>query len=102
MQNAQRNELNWKVRRFCANQFAIVAAFLMLRARLQWDSKSHEGLLELLLSISLFRTAEKIFYLPLLVGLHGSTDTTSRKSSTEEQGVLFWKVTLPSAALIFF
>ena len=44
----------------------------------------------------------KRFYLPLLVGLHGSTDTTSRKSSTEEKGVLFWKVTLPSAALIFF
>ena len=38
------------------------------------------------------------FFLPLLVGLHGSTDTTARKSAIEEK--MFWKVTLPSA-LIF-
>ena len=38
------------------------------------------------------------FFLPLLVGLHGSTDTTARKSAIEEN--MFWKVTLHSA-LIF-
>ena len=38
------------------------------------------------------------FFLPLLVGLHGSTDTTARKSAIEEK--MFWKVTLPST-LIF-
>ena len=38
------------------------------------------------------------FFLPLLVGLHGSTDTTARKSAIEEK--MFRKVTLPSA-LIF-
>ena len=39
------------------------------------------------------------FFLPLLVGLHGSTDTTARKSAIKEK--MFWKVTLPST-LIFF
>ena len=38
------------------------------------------------------------FFLPLLVELHGSTDTTGRKSAIEEN--MFWKVTLHSA-LIF-
>ena len=38
------------------------------------------------------------FFLPLLVGVHGSTDTTARKSAIGEK--MFWKVTLPSA-LIF-
>ena len=38
------------------------------------------------------------FFLPLLVGLHGSTDITARKSAIEEE--MFWKVTLPST-LIF-
>ena len=38
------------------------------------------------------------FFLPLLVELHGSTDTTARKSAIGEK--MFWKVTLPSA-LIF-
>ena len=35
------------------------------------------------------------FYLPLSVGLHGNTDTTSRDSAIEEK--MFWKITLPSA-----
>ena len=39
------------------------------------------------------------FFLPLLVGLHGSTDTTARKSAIIEEKI-FWKVTLPST-LIF-
>ena len=38
------------------------------------------------------------FFLPLLVGLHESTDTTARKSVIEE--MMFWKVTHPST-LIF-
>ena len=33
------------------------------------------------------------FFLPLLVGMNGSTYTTSRKSAIEEK--IFWKVTLP-------
>ena len=39
------------------------------------------------------------FFLPLLVGLHGSTDITALKSAIVEK--MFWKVTLPST-LIFF
>ena len=46
-----------------------------------------------------FSTQPKRFFLPLLVGVHGSTDTTARKSAIEE--MMFWKVTLPST-LIFF
>ena len=38
------------------------------------------------------------FFLSLLVGLHGNTHTTARKSSIEEK--IFWKVKLPST-LIF-
>ena len=45
-----------------------------------------------------FSAQPQKFFLPLLVGLHGSTDTTARKSAIEEK--MFWKVTLPSA-LIF-
>ena len=44
--------------------------------------------------LSLLRTATKILVLPLLVGLNGSTDTTSRKSAIEEK--VFCKVILPS------
>ena len=45
-----------------------------------------------------FSAQPQRFFLPLLVGLHGSTDTTARKSAIEEK--MFWKVTLPFA-LIF-
>ena len=45
-----------------------------------------------------FSTQLQRFFLPLLVGLHDSTDTTARKSAIGEK--MFWKVTLPSA-LIF-
>ena len=45
-----------------------------------------------------FSAQPQRFFLPDLVGLLGSTDTTSRKSAIEEK--MFWKVTLPSA-LIF-
>ena len=62
---------------------------------IRWQSKSHKGSL----SISLFRTAWQRFFLPLLVELHGSTDTTARKSAIIEEK-MFWKVTLPST-LIF-
>ena len=45
-----------------------------------------------------FSTPPQRFFLPLLVGLHGCTDTAARKSAIEE--VMFWKVTLPST--LFF
>ena len=45
-----------------------------------------------------FSAQPQRFFLPLLVGLHGSTDTTSRKSAIEEN--MFWKVT-PTSSLIF-
>ena len=45
-----------------------------------------------------FSAQPQRFFLPLLVGLHGSTDTTWRKSSIEEK--MFWKDTL-SSTLIF-
>ena len=41
-----------------------------------------------------FSVQPQRFLLPLLVGLHGSADTTARKSAIEEK--MFWKVTLPS------
>ena len=46
-----------------------------------------------------FSALRQRFVLPLLVGLHGSTDTTTRKSAIIEEK-MFWKVTLPST-LIF-
>ena len=46
-----------------------------------------------------FSAQPQRFFLPLLVGLHGSTDTTARKSAIIEEK-MFWKVTLPST-LIF-
>ena len=46
-----------------------------------------------------FSALRQRFVLPLLVGLHGSTDTTARKLATIEEK-MFWKVTLPST-LIF-
>ena len=67
----------------------------MLRARHRWQLKSHEGSL----LISLFRTATKILHAFQLVGLHGSTDTTLRKSAIEEN--MFWKVIKLPSALIF-
>ena len=85
----QRNKLNWKLRPFLAPINSQAAAFLMLRAQQRWQSKSQEGLLDFSRSISFFRKASNIFCLPLLVGLHGSTDTTSQKSALE----MFWRVT---------
>ena len=46
-----------------------------------------------------FSAQRQKFFLPLLVGLHGSTDTTARKSAIIEEK-MFWKVTFPST-LIF-
>ena len=45
-----------------------------------------------------FSAQPQRFFLPDLVGLLGSTDTTSRKSAIEKK--MFWKLTLPST-LIF-
>ena len=49
-------------------------------------------------SISFFAQTQR-FFLPLLVGLHGSTDTTSTKSAIKEK--IFWKVTISSALISF-
>ena len=46
-----------------------------------------------------FSAQPQRFFLPLLVGLRGSTDTTARKSALIEKK-MFWKLTLPST-LIF-
>ena len=46
-----------------------------------------------------FSTQPQRFFLPLFVRLHGSTDTTARKTAIIEEK-MFWKVTLPST-LIF-
>ena len=69
---------------FGANQFAKAAAVLMLAYDdNQKATKAHCGLA--------FSAQPQRFF---LVGLHGSTDTTARKSAIEEKS--FWKVTLPS------
>ena len=70
----------------------------MLRAQQRWQSSSQEGLLDFSRSISFFRTISNIFCLPLLVGLHGSTDTTSQKSALE----MFWSVTGSLLLYLFF
>ena len=61
---------------FCANQFGNAAAVLMLHDDNQKSTKVN---CRLAFSAQLQR-----FFLPLLVGLHGSTDTTGRKSAIEE------------------
>ena len=78
-----------------ANQFAKAATFLRLRARLRWQSKSQEARFHSRLAF--FAQLQRSFYLPLLVGLHGITDTTSQKPANEEK--MFWKITLPSAII---
>ena len=91
----QRNKLNWKVRPFFgANQSANAAAVLILLTYNdnQKATKAHCRLA--------FSAQPQRLFLPLLVGLHGSTDTTARKSAIIEEK-MFWKVTLPST-LIFF
>ena len=45
-----------------------------------------------------FSAQPQRFFLPLLVGLRGSTDTIWRKSSIEEN--IFWKITLPSTLFL--
>ena len=80
---------------FDANQFAKAATFLRLLARLRWQSKSQEARFHSRLAF--FAQLQRFYYLPLLVGLRGITDTTSQKSANEEN--LFWKITLPSAII---
>ena len=77
---------------FGANQSANAAAVLILTYDdNQKATKAHCRLA--------FSAQPQRFFLPLLVGLHGSTDTTARKSAIIEEK-MFWKVTLPST-LIF-
>ena len=47
-----------------------------------------------------FSAQPQRFLLPLLVELHGSTDTTERKSTIEEK--MFWKVMLQFYLIDFF
>ena len=89
----QRNKLNWKVcPSFGANQSANAAAVLMLT----YDDNQKATKVHCRIA---FSAQPKRFFLPLLVGLHGSTNTTARKSAIIEEK-MFWKVTLPST-LIF-
>ena len=71
-------------------QFANAAAILMLT----YDDNQKVTKANCRLA---FSAQPQTFFLPLLVGLHGSTDTTARKSAIE--GKMFWKVTLPSTLL---
>ena len=78
---------------FAANQSANAAAVLILLTYNdnQKATKAHCQLA--------FSAQPQRFFFPLLVGLHGSTDTIARKSAIIEEK-MFWKVTLPST-LIF-
>ena len=67
----------------------------MLRADYDDNKKSHEARFHSRLAF--FAQLQRFYYLPLLVGLHGITDTTSQKSADEEK--MFWKVTPPSAII---
>ena len=77
---------------FGANQSANAAAVLMLT----FDDNQKAANVHCRLA---FSAQPERFFLPLLVGLRGSTDTTARKSALIEEK-MFWKVTLPST-LIF-
>jgi len=68
-----------------ANQFANAAAFLNVTGstyddnqKFTKDSLISQGRLA-------FSAQPQRFFLPLLVGLHGGTDTTSAKSAIEEK-----------------
>ena len=91
----QRNKLNRKVCPFFdANQSANAVAVLMLTYDdNQKATKAHCRIA--------FSAQSQRFFLPLLVGLHGGTNTTARKSAIIEEK-MFWKVTLPSTFIIFF
>ena len=67
----------------------------MLRARRRLQSKSHEARSHSRLSF--FAQLQRFYLLPLLVGLHGNTETISQKSANKEN--TFCKVTLPSAII---
>ena len=56
----QRNKLNLKLRPFLAPINSQAVTFLMLGARLRWQSKNQEGLLGFSRSINFFCTATKI------------------------------------------
>ena len=55
--------------------------FLMLRARLRWQSKSHKARCPSRLAF--FAQLQRFHYLPLTVGLHGITNTTPQKSAND-------------------
>ena len=88
MQNDPKKQIKLKSASFFgANQFANAAVVLMLTYDdSQKAAKAHCRLA--------FFSQPQRFFLPLLVGLHGSIDTTARKSAIEEK--MFWKDTLPS------
>ena len=74
----QRNKLRKSASFFGTKQFANAAAVLMLTYDdNQKATKAHCRLA--------FSAQPQRFFLPLLVGLHGSTDTTARKSAIEEK-----------------
>ena len=55
--------------------------FLMLRARLRWQSKSHKARCPSRLAF--LAQLQRFHYLPLTVGLHGITNTTPQKSAND-------------------
>ena len=93
MQNDPKKKIKLKSTPFFgANQSANAAAISMFTYNdNQKATKAHCWLA--------FSAQPQRFVLPLLVGLHGSTDTTAWKSAIIEEK-MFWKVTLPST-LIF-
>ena len=98
MQNDLKKWIKPKMRPFLAPNNLRAAAFLMLRARLRWQSKSQERLISH--GRLAFCTATKILYLLAFISWAASSiDNVSRKSAIEEK--MFWKVML-SSALIFF
>ena len=98
MQNDLKKWIKPKMHPFLAPNNLRAAAFLMLRARLRWQSKSQERLISH--GRLAFCTATKILYLLAFISwAASSTDNVSRKSAIEEK--MFWKVML-SSALIFF
>ena len=88
MQNDPKKYIKLKsVPFFGTNQSENAAAVLMLTYNdNQKATKAHCWLA--------FSAQPQRFVLPLLAGLHGSTDTTAGKSAVIEEK-MFWEVTLP-------
>ena len=92
MQNDVKKKIKLKIAPFLGANQLTINRFLMLRARLRWQSKSQERLLDFSRFISFFHSQKILLAFISRAAGSMATDTTSRKSAIEEK--MFWKVTI--------